>query len=170
MPSAIRRVRTEPLPAGVDVLLSVVAGDEAVQGEAAKRTEREPAMVKEAATFFVEQILLTPGTGSYRALGATRETASTDIRHNMALLLRWLHPDKLHSDERRALAERVTLAWEDLKTPERRAAYDAKDHGSKPKTSGRNRYPAPVRRAGAGGPRGQGPSFIRLALFRLFGL
>ena len=44
----------------------------------------------------------------------------------MALLLRGLHPDTVRSSKRMALIERVTLAWEDLKTPERRSAYDFK--------------------------------------------
>ena len=42
----------------------------------------------------------------------------------MALLLRWLHPDIDQKGERSVFAARVTKAWSDLKTPERRAAYD----------------------------------------------
>jgi hypothetical protein len=42
----------------------------------------------------------------------------------MALLLRFLHPDIDQKGERSIFAARVTKAWSDLKTPERRAAYD----------------------------------------------
>jgi hypothetical protein len=42
----------------------------------------------------------------------------------MALLLRWLHPDLDRHGERKVFATRVTRAWNDLKTPDRRAAYD----------------------------------------------
>ena len=42
----------------------------------------------------------------------------------MALLLRWLHPDLDRHGERSVFAARVTRAWNDLKTQERRAAYD----------------------------------------------
>jgi DnaJ-class molecular chaperone len=42
----------------------------------------------------------------------------------MALLLRWLHPDMDRHGERSLFAGRITQAWETLKTPERRAAYD----------------------------------------------
>jgi hypothetical protein len=42
----------------------------------------------------------------------------------MAILLRWLHPDRDRYAERDAFAVRVTRAWNNLKTPEQRAAYD----------------------------------------------
>jgi hypothetical protein len=42
----------------------------------------------------------------------------------MTLLLRLLHPDLDSKGELSVFAARVTRAWNDLKTPERRAAYD----------------------------------------------
>ena len=42
----------------------------------------------------------------------------------MALLTRWLHPDMDRHGEHAVFVGRVTKAWNDLKTPERRAAYD----------------------------------------------
>ena len=80
--------------------------------------------VREAAAFFVEQILLYPGADSYRVLGARPDATYGELRRNMALLLRWLHPDRDRQGERAIFAARVTRAWSDLKTPERRAAYD----------------------------------------------
>src|SRR5262249_38591623 len=44
---------------------------------------------------------------------------------NVALLLKWLHPDVDPRGERSVFIGKVTAAWNDLKTPERRAAYDA---------------------------------------------
>ena len=145
MPATVRRVKNEPLPAGVGLLLQIVAGEDQARREAAVRTERPEEMVKAAASFFVEQILLAPDTGPYRTLGATLKATNSELRHNMALLLRWLHPDKAQSDDRRALVERVTLAWEKLKTPERRAAYDASRTDAEPhfiKAKGKRRRPA----------------------------
>lgn len=43
----------------------------------------------------------------------------------MALLQRWVHPDMDRAGDRTVYATRVTRAWEALKSPERRAAYDA---------------------------------------------
>ena len=81
-------------------------------------------MVREAATFFLEQVLLHADADSYRVLGATRGAPYTELRRNMTLLLQWLHPDIDRGDLRSVFAARVTRAWDDLKTPERRAAYD----------------------------------------------
>jgi DnaJ-class molecular chaperone len=46
------------------------------------------------------------------------------LRQNLALLLRWLHPDISENAQRSIFVTRVTTAWNDLKTPEKRAAYD----------------------------------------------
>ena len=43
----------------------------------------------------------------------------------MALLLRWTHPDADRAGTRAAFASRITKAWENLKTQERRDSYDA---------------------------------------------
>ncbi|MGE3914849.1 MAG: hypothetical protein AB7F78_04050 [Hyphomicrobiaceae bacterium] len=91
---------------------------------AGESTSREPAFLRTAAAFFIEQVLLAPGADSYRVLGASPTATSTDLRRNMALLLRWLHPDIEPTGERSVLASRVTSAWEDLKTTTRRATYD----------------------------------------------
>jgi hypothetical protein len=43
----------------------------------------------------------------------------------MALLLRWVHPDLDPDGVRSLYATRVTRAWDDLKTEQRRQVYDA---------------------------------------------
>src|SRR5262249_93276 len=67
---------------------------------------------------------LHPYADSYRVLGATSEASYSELRRNMTLLLQWLHPDVDRGDGRSVFAARVTRAWNDLKTPERRAPYD----------------------------------------------
>ena len=84
--------------------------------------------VREAAAFFLEQVLLHADADSYRVLGATREASYAELRRNMTLLLQWLHPDLDRREARSVFAARVTRAWNDLKTPERRAAYDRAQH------------------------------------------
>ena len=123
-PSQVRSLRSAPLPDDVLILLRIVAGDEEATSEAAALTGRSRDTVREAAAFFVEQILLFPGADSYRVLGARPDATYGELRRNMALLLRWLHPDRDCQGERAIFAARVTRAWSDLKTPERRAAYD----------------------------------------------
>ncbi len=124
MPSRVRLVRAAPLPAGVLDLLRIAAGDEEAIREAIECAGRSRDVVCDAVTFFIEQILLSPDANSYRVLGASPKATSAELRRNMALLLRWLHPDLDPRAERSIFATRVTLAWNDLKTLDRRAAYD----------------------------------------------
>jgi hypothetical protein len=124
MPSRVRLVRSDPLPDGVLMLLQIAAGDKEAETDAAELTGRSHDVVREAAAFFIEQILLGPDTDSYRRLGASPQATSSELRRNMALLLKWLHPDLDRQGVRSLFARRVTGAWNDLKTPERRAAYD----------------------------------------------
>lgn len=123
-PSRVRHVRSRPLPVGMLILLQVAAGEEEAVERAAKLTGRSAELVQGAAIFFVEQILFSHDLDSYRVLGATPETTSAELRRNMALLLKWLHPDVQRQGERSIFAGRVAIAWDDLKTADRRAAYD----------------------------------------------
>ena len=123
-PSQVPLVRSAPLPDGVLTLLRIAAGDEEVTSQAIAATGRSRETVREAAAFFIEQILFYPEADSYRVLGARPDASKSELRRNMALLLRWLHPDHDPQGERSVFASRVTRAWNDLKTEERRAAYD----------------------------------------------
>jgi len=124
VPSRVRTARTEPLPAGVDLLLRIAAEEAEAEGTAIASTGRPRELVRQAAIFFIEQVLLCPNSDSYRVLGADSQASSGELRRNMALLMKWLHPDKDPQGQRSVFASRVTRAWDDLKTPKRRASYD----------------------------------------------
>jgi hypothetical protein len=123
-PSQARVVRKAPLPIDLVLLLRIAAGEEDIIQDAVRASGRPLRVVREAAGFFIEQALLHPEADSYRVLGASPTAPNLELRRNMALLLRWLHPDIDQKGERSIFAARVTKAWSDLKTPERRAAYD----------------------------------------------
>ena len=123
-PSQARVVRKAPLPIDLILLLRIAAGEEDAIRDAVRVSGRPQRVVRDAAGFFIEQALLFPEADSYRILGASPTAANFELRRNMALLLRWLHPDIDQKGERSVFAARVTKAWSDLKTPERRAAYD----------------------------------------------
>jgi hypothetical protein len=125
-PALARRVRHQPLPDAVGFLLLVATGDGAALREAQTLSGRDPAALQKAAAFFVEQVLLEAGSDSYRMLGAHPVDPIHKIRHHMALLMRWLHPDLDPEGQRALLAPRVIAAWDQLKSPDRRRAYDAK--------------------------------------------
>ncbi len=131
VPSQVRHIRSGPLPDGIPNLLRVVAGEDEAISEAVKATGRSADVLCKAAAFFIEQILLCPGADSYRVLGANDEAASSELRRNMAFLLRWLHPDMDQQVAHSMFARRVTGAWEDLKTPDRRKLYDKVRLGTK---------------------------------------
>lgn len=124
LPAQRKALQRADLPEDTHVLLMIVGGDEAVLRDASRRTERDEATIRRAAEFFVEQVLLFPEASSYRVLGARADATVQELRHNMTLLLKWLHPDMDKSGERTRLAHRVTRAWEDLKSEDRRQQYD----------------------------------------------
>jgi DnaJ domain len=123
-PLQARRIRSTPLPDDVIILLRMASGDKEAISQAVAKLGRSREMLREAATFYIVQILLFPDADSYRVLAATPEATHEELRHNMTLLLRWLHPDADPKGELSVFAARVTRAWNDLKTPERRADYD----------------------------------------------
>jgi len=124
VPSRIRMIRANPLPRGVPLLLRIAADEPGAAAEAARMTDRSPDVVREAAEFFIEQILLCPEADSYRVLGTGPHASGSELRLHMALLVKWLHPDKDRNGQQSLFVNRVTMAWDDLKTPERRATYD----------------------------------------------
>jgi hypothetical protein len=125
VPSQVRLFRSEPLPDGVLLLLRIAAGDEEVERTAADFVGRSRETVRRAATFFIEQILFASDADSYRVLGAVPQASAGELRRNLALLMRWLHPDLDPHGRRSVFLARVTTAWNNLKTPERRAEYDS---------------------------------------------
>ncbi len=135
LPSLVRKIRSGPLPEGVLLLLRIASGDRDAEDEAAALTSRTGVEIRQAAIFFIEQVLLYPNADSYHVLGATARATNNELRRNMALLLKWLHPDLDRQRERSIYAQRVTMAWNDLKTPVRRSAYDERRLSTREKSS-----------------------------------
>jgi len=171
VPSQVRLVRSEPLPDGVHTLLRIAAAEEDCAQTAALLMDRPPELMGNAAMFFIEQILFAPDADSYRVLGTGPQATSSELRRNVALLLRWLHPDLDRRGERSVFIGRVTAAWNNVKTPERRAAYDeqlarhaqrAGKSNGKSKKSRRRRPDAGKLAANGGMPRSR-PSGRRVA-------
>jgi hypothetical protein len=130
-PQLARLALRSPLPRGVTLLLEVAAGEAGALSEARALTRRSRPSLQTAASFFIEQVLLSREGDSYRVLGATCDASAADLRRHMALLMKWLHPDLVSNGgsngefDRSVYVNRVTEAWETVKTNERRTAYDA---------------------------------------------
>ncbi|MEM7774272.1 MAG: hypothetical protein AAF732_01585 [Pseudomonadota bacterium] len=129
-PEFVSRARQIQLPNGLTFLLRVAAGDDAAVAEAKRRTGQDEASLRRAAQFYIEQVLLDQSADAYRVLGGTPNASAATLRTHMALLLRCFHPDTAGQSsphvaiDRSVFAERVTRAWERLKTQERRTDYD----------------------------------------------
>lgn len=160
-PASGRDLRRRPLPPGVSFVLELANADAAALEQARRRTGYPDDFIEEAAAFFVEQILLDRRADSYRTLGGTPASTHAELRRNMALLMRWLHPDRKSQRstlamDREVFAGRVSHAWENLKSDERRAAYDARrastSQSAPPSGAGRMRPDLPFRSGGMRGP------------------
>ena len=127
VPSRLRHVRLDRLPLKMITVLRIAAGEEEAIAHATAALDRPRRVLEDAASFFIEQVLFDPDADSYRVLGAESQASTTDLRRNMALLLRWVHPDLDKNGARASFAVRVSRAWDDLKTPERRDAYDLRN-------------------------------------------
>ena len=92
-PHAAKLAWSSRLPEGVTFLLEIAAGEAPALGNAAQLTGRTEATLQKAAGFFIEQVLLSPDGDSYRILGSDRGAPLAELRRNMALIMRWLHPD-----------------------------------------------------------------------------
>ena len=123
-PSRMRSYRRAELRDDIHFLLLIVSGDLEAEREAVLITGRTVSTVRKAAEFFVEQVLFIPEADAYRILGAHPSMSSHELRKNMALILRWLHPDVNKNEQQRDYSRRVTAAWNQLKTPALRLAYN----------------------------------------------
>jgi DnaJ domain len=140
-PAAVRDACAAPLPGGVTLLLQVAVGDSAALRAAQTMSGRSVAAVQAAAGFYIEQILFHAQADYYRTLGVSMGASRNELRQHMALLAKWLHPDGHEqrvgrSDlDRGIFIHRVTKAWENLKSDERRAAYDRLLSGQRAKAA-----------------------------------
>lgn len=113
-PTERYRLRQRPLPDGVTELLVIAVG--AGSDESAKA----------AARFYAREILFHAQADAYRTLGVALDAPAEQIRQHFRLLQAWLHPDRQDSGDDSVFAARVNAAWNQLRSGDRRAAYDAR--------------------------------------------
>ncbi len=138
-PSLYAQLRDRSLPDDLPLLLRVVAGDAQALEQATGLVRESPTVVNEAAVMVIQQLMFYPGADSYRVLGVPADAADSQIRENYRWLVRWLHPDRNDDEWDAVYADRVTTAWNDLRTPERRQRYDEYLRGSDDASHGNSR-------------------------------
>ncbi len=86
------------------------------------------ASVQRAAAFFVRFAVIFPGADHYTLLGVTRASDAATIKDHYRLMMRLVHPDFSGGPASAAwpsdTATRINLAYEVLRSPERRAKYE----------------------------------------------
>jgi len=120
----IATARQQPLPDGVTDILKITSGDNEALLVAQENFRYSQEDVRHAAEFYVQQVLFAPLSDHYRVLGADPGDAEAKIKLHYRLLVRWLHPDKNAGDWEAVFSERINRAWQALRTPECRLAYD----------------------------------------------
>ena len=128
-PAERHALRQKPLPAGMDRLLGIAAGTMPHELADAAQAFNEPASrIREAARFYAREVLFFAQADAYRVLGVDPDASDARIKASHRLLQHWLHPDRLDSEDDAVFAARVNVAWNRLRNPERRQAYDALLH------------------------------------------
>jgi curved DNA-binding protein CbpA len=124
-------LRDRPLPENMGLALQIASATQPQLEEAATLFSEPQETVLEAVRFYLHQVLFEPGTDAYRVLGLAPDADSKQIRQHYILLQRWLHPDRRGEDWEAVFATKVNWAWQQLRNPKSREAYD----GSHPQES-----------------------------------
>jgi hypothetical protein len=143
-PSLAGIMRQQALPPDVITLIRIAAGSPETLAEEAARTGRSQKTIRDAAVLYLQQVLFHQGADAYRILGLAPGAPQEELGQHMRLLMKWLHPDRDRGDWESAFAERVSGAWDLVKSAERRVRYDATLPKARPasrrrKSSGRRR-------------------------------
>jgi ketosteroid isomerase-like protein len=123
-PRSVRPGANEKLPDGMLALIKIVAGEERALAEAQETSGESADTVREAASFYIQQVMFNSDSNSYRVLGVDPDASDERLRENYRWLARWLHPDRNPDQWEVVYAERVNKAWQDLRTTERRLRYE----------------------------------------------
>src|SRR5262245_49808412 len=113
MPALAHSIEKPPLPTDIFEVMRIAAGSPEVCKLASHSTGQPPAVLIEAARFYLQQVLLRPDADSYRVLGLPPGASRELARRHMRCLLQWLHPD-VNRDWDSAYAQRVLNAWREV--------------------------------------------------------
>ncbi len=113
MPAFAHSIEKPPLPKDVLEIMRIAAGSPEVCQLASQVTGQPPAVLVEAARFYLQQMLLRPDADAYRVLGLPPGASRELARDHMRCLLQWLHPD-VNREWDSVYAERVLKAWREI--------------------------------------------------------
>ena len=119
-----------PLPEGVEMLLdlAVARSDAESFRQQAEWLQVAPEELRTAVLFFIRQVLLVQRVDPYRTLGLTHAARPDQIRGHYRKLIRLFHPDREANcgEYHAAYAARINQAYDVLRDPDKRRAYDSR--------------------------------------------
>lgn len=139
-------LRERPLPADLDLVLRLAAPSQPLLDDTSQQCNVTPTTLREAARFYLQQVLFEPGTDAYRILGVAPDAPFERIREHHQWLQRWLHPDRGDAGEA-AFAARLNWAWQQLRNERQRKAYDVERAQAAAASPGHAGQTAPARAA-----------------------
>jgi len=125
-----------PIPAGFDALLEALnkrAGEEQWQ-ELSERLNASPEQLRNAGFFLVKRLLFAEGADHYRVLGLDSDADISQARERYRLLMALFHPDRNRGGDEwtEQYAPRINEAYNTLKNPSKKRAYDHRVRGEAP--------------------------------------
>ena len=115
MPALAQSVEKPPLPTDILEIMRIAAGSPEICQSVSQVTGQPPAVLIEAARFYLQKMLLRPDADPYRVLGLPPDASRELARRHMQCLLQWLHPD-VNRDWDSVYAQRVLKAWREVST------------------------------------------------------
>ncbi len=134
-PLLARQLKRNPLPEGMLDVIQIAAGVDT------NITQTDDPHLREAAIFFLQQVLVSTHSDKFRLLGL-RPGANIDlIREHRRWLLKWLHPDRNHNKWESTLFTKVHAAAATLEASGLRALPQETRRQSNSTSSRRRRFP-----------------------------
>jgi hypothetical protein len=113
MPALAQSIEKPPLPTDIFEVMRIATGSPEICQSASQVTGQSPAVLIEAARFYLQQMLLRNDADPYRVLGLPPGASRELARRHMRCLLQWLHPD-VNRELDSVYAERVLKAWREV--------------------------------------------------------
>lgn len=104
-------MRRHDLPADVSFLFRILADEAGAIEMAQGMFAYSPAQLKDAAEFYVKEVVLYAQAPPLRMLGFNAMASRTEMRDRLRLLMLWLHPDRQKANWQQFYAARVLTAW-----------------------------------------------------------
>src|SRR5215207_6937820 len=150
-PGLAASMRRRPLPAGIPLLLQILADESEVALGEAQGFRLNERSLRFAVEHYVETVMLFAGAEPARVLGVAAGASRAEMRTHLRWLMRWLHPDHNPAAWRSAFASRVLTAWREASSHDGEAKAPQGRANGEPHTwrrSGRPRLPVyPLRLA-----------------------